>query len=284
MSNDILRKIISFLLSFIMMICIIVAVFSTWLMFEVLNYDALRVKAGDKFYSLLYDEVCENVLLRTVSTGVPEEIVLEPITRETIDYWTCYQLEAIIAGEKFKIDLSEMKEGYVEAFQEYARETGASLDNAGAKKLAEYCISTVKTSIELPLGSLLASYIGILRKYLPPVIIVCFAFAVLLGVFILRISKPRINVTRYYGLSLCGVGIIGLIASISALATKIYTKINLDSDAYNSALSGLGSYLLKSLLMLSAVIFLIGAIALVVYSVYGVGNEKEDVLYTPSAE
>lgn len=277
MSNNTLRKLISFMISFIMMICMVVGVMGSWLMFEVLNYDAVRVKAGEDFYRLLYDEVCENVLLQTVSTGVPEDLILKPLSRTLIDEVTQNQLEAVLSGNKYTIDLKDMREEYVSLFSAYAAETGEILDFEDAGKLADYCISIVKRSIELPFGSVISSYIAVMHNYLPVVILVCFAFVLSLAVFIYKISKPRINATRYYGIALCGVGVIGLVVSISALATRVYAKINFDSDAYNSAISGLGSYVLKSLTVLSSVIFLIGAVGLIVFSVYGMGGEKDEI-------
>lgn len=275
MSNNTLRKVISFTISFVMMICMILAALSSWLMFEVLNYDAIRVKAGDDFYNLLYDEVCENTLLQTVSTGVPEDIILKPITRVLIEEKAHYQLESILTGKKFNINLDDIREQYIELFREYADETGDELDDAGARNLANYCVSIIKKSIELPFGSLISSYIAIMRKYLPVVIIVCAAISLLLAVFIYRISSPKINAARYYGISMGGVGIIGLFFSISALANKIYDKINFDSEAYSSAISGVGNYVINSLTILSAVVFLIGLVWLIVFSVHS-GEEKDE--------
>ena len=277
MSNNTLRKIISFILSFIIMVCMVVGIISAWLIFEVLNYDALKVKVGDEFYPLLHKEVCNSVLLQTVSTGIPDDIMLEPITQETVDYWTRYQMEAIMDGRKYDIDLTEIRDSYIVTFTDYAAETGSSMDEKGAKELANYCVSIIKNSIELPFGNLISSYISIAEHYLPYAVIVCVAAVIFLAVFLQRISKPRITMTKYFGISFCSVGIIGLVLAVVSLATGFYNEINIMSDAYKSAIIGYGDYILRSLLMLSAVVFLIGAVSLVVYSVYG-GGEKEEIV------
>ena len=266
MTTNALAKLIKGFLGFVCSILLCICIAVPWCYITLLDGGTALSTIDVQFYPELYSEVVNELTLQTVSAGVPEELIVQPVTEAQIQEEFDASFIALLNGEQYEPSFDALTEEYKRIFIEYADTNNLEFDEKNISELSESCISTIEKCVKIPFSGTISKYTALLNRYLPIALTISFVLMAALGWFIFKMCMPRVEALVYYGRAALASGIIGVLVSFYVTINVSEENIKMDSAAYKLAALNIIDSSFDLLLAASVFIGVIG-IALLIYGV-----------------
>ncbi len=266
---SVIRGFVSFVLSLTITVCAI----AFWAQTSILQYNKVEKYIEDSFYDMLYDEVCENIIENTVSTGLPEDVLTAPITRDIVKLEMDSSIKALYNGEKFSLKTPSLKDDYKALISEYTEQNNLELDEESADALVNYVVRLVENSVRLPFANTLSPYFTLIKEYIGYVAYGLLAVSLLIALFLFFLCRPRKVFLRYTGRSMMCFGVLGAFVAIYVTSKNLTGSVNIASAAYSQMILNISQKSFNSLLILAIVFFIVG----MAFSLIGNTDGKNEV-------
>ena len=260
MNENTLLSVIRGFVSFVLSLTITVCAIAFWAQTTILQYNKVENYIEDTFYDMLYDEVCENIIENTVSTGLPENVLTAPITRDIVKLEMDNSIKALYNGEKYSLKTASLKDDYKALISEYTEQNNLELDEESADALVNYVVRLVENSVRLPFANTLSPYFTLIKQYIVYVAYGLLAASLLIALFLFFLCRPRKVFLRYTGRSMMCFGVLGAFVAIYVTSKNLTGSVNIASAAYSEMILNISQKSFGSLLILSITFFVSGAV------------------------
>lgn len=230
--RDVVFGILSFILSavFVLLsVCIVVEVtfFNKTVWFDNMNQSDYFV---DKT-----DEVRKNLIDLGYAGGLDEEFFNEFVDVVMITSDTQVYIDNYFEGSEDIVDTTPFKQSFNEALDEYISEKGIENVNSNNRNyLVNEAARIYRKTLEIPLFTRISVYFQALKKYLPIVIALLFAAAVILILVFVFANTWKHRSAKYIYYALAGAFLSNFAAALFITINGGVRKINLESRAlYN---------------------------------------------------
>ncbi len=260
MNEKTLLSVIRGFVSFVLSLTITVSAIAFWAQTSILQYNKVENYIEDSFYDMLYEEVCDNITENTVSTGLPEDLLTAPITRDIVKLEMDSSIKALYNGEKYSLQTITLKEDYKALINEYIEQNNLELDEKSADALVNYIVRLVENSVRLPFANTLSPYFTLIKEYIGYVAYGLLAVSLLIALFLFFLCRPRKLLLRYIGRSMMCFGVLGAFVAIYVTSKNLTGSVNIASAAYSQMILNISQKSFGSLLILSIIFFVSGAV------------------------
>lgn len=258
MNNDIILKIIRSFVSFVLSMTLFVCAVSLWAQLTILDYEKVSGYIKSEYYGMLYTEVCDNVAENTVSTGLPQEVLLSPITQDIVASELNASLKALYTNQKYKLQNILLKDDYKAIIEQYANENNLELDEKATDDLANHLLLLIQESIKIPFSNTLSPYFELMHNYIGKITLIMLAISALIALFLFYLCRPRAVMLRYIGRSFMCCGILGGFVSLYVITQKLTSSVNIASVAYSNAILNISQKSFSFLLIISVILLIAG--------------------------
>lgn len=260
MNDKILLSVIRGFVSFVLSLTITVCAIAFWAQTSILQYNKVDKYIKDGFYDMLHNEVCENIIENTVSTGLPEDVLISPITKDIVKFEMDCSIKALYSGEKYSLQTTTLKDDYRVAIEEYTTQNNLDLDEESATSLINYVVKLVENSVRLPFANTLSPYFTLIKQYIGYIAWGMLGLTALILLFLFFLCRPRTLLLRYAGRSMMCFGVLGAFVSLYVTTQNLTGSVNIASAAYSEMILNISQKSFGSLLILSIIFFVSGAV------------------------
>lgn len=251
------KKALRMVLSFILMFGIVIAIFSVFIRFVLLNGNYIGDKLEERdYYSQLADNLETKYSTLSMQSSIPEEVFMsavledyevQKLTRENVnlmvDYMT-YQTEdsAVIMDRTI---FAEPVTTYVETYtaeneisydtEQQTRTTGI-IDSATEITENRVTLFNLKNVIDIPQFQTVRKIVNLAYNSIIPITIV---LLVIVGLLSLLYRKKRYRILFWVGSSISAGSIFVIVPSALALILKLPQRIRISAPYINTAIQNL---------------------------------------------
>lgn len=251
------KRALRMLVSFVLMFGIVVAIFSVFIRFVLLNGNYIGDKLEEReYYPQLSDNLKTKYSTLSLQSSIPEEVFMsavledyevQKLTRENVnlmvDYMTYETEESTVIMDR--TIFAEPVTTYVETYttendlpydtEQQVRTTGI-IDSATEITENRVTLFNLKNVIDIPQFQMVRKVVNLAYNSIIPVTIV---LLVLVGLLFLLYSKKRYRVLFWIGSSICAGSIFVIVPSALALVLKLPQRIRISAPYINTAIQNL---------------------------------------------
>ena len=245
------------LVSFLLMFGIVVAIFSVFIRFVLLNGNYIGDKLEEReYYSQLSDNLKTKYSTLSLQSSIPEEVFMsavledyevQKLTRENVnlmvDYMTYETEESTVIMDR--TIFAEPVTTYVENYttendlpydtEQQLRTTGI-IDSATEITENRVTLFNLKNVIDIPQFQTVRKVVNLAYNSIIPVTI---GLLVLVGALSLLYGKKRYRILFWVGSSICAGSIFVIVPSALALILKLPQRIRISAPYINTAIQNL---------------------------------------------
>lgn len=235
-NKDGIRKIISYILSFLLTVCLTLMTLLIIIKFGALNEKSLYNNMSSYgYYDHVYSDFMEKVKSVTMPTGFPESIYDEIVSKTDIYNDVNGSLKEQFGGEKYETNAKNIRQKLSNNIDSYFVETSYTATDEEKAAIEAY-IDTVADNydkyIKLPLGS----YIIKAKNLFEKVFFVAFAVLIVMVIIIIfllvRIHKWKHKALRYMSFASLATMLMVSAYPLYLYAGKVYYRLGLSPESF----------------------------------------------------
>lgn len=251
------KRALRMLVSFVLMFGVVIAIFSVFIRFVLLNGNYIGDKLEEReYYSQLSDNLKTKYSTLSLQSSIPEEVFMsavledyevQKLTRENVnlmvDYMTYETEESAVIMDR--TIFAEPVTTYVETYttennlpydtEQQVRTTGI-IDSATEITENRVTLFNLKNVIDIPQFQTVRKVVNLAYNSIIPVTI---GLLVLVGLLSLLYSKKRYRILFWIGSSICAGSIFVIVPSALALILKLPQRIRISAPYINTAIQNL---------------------------------------------
>lgn len=283
------------LLSFVLMFGIVVAIFSVFIRFVLLNGNYIGDKLEEReYYFQLSDNLKTKYSTLSLQSSIPEEVFMsavledyevQKLTRENVnlmvDYMTYETEESAVIMDR--TIFSEPVTTYVETYttennlpydtEQQVRTTGI-IDSATEITENRVTLFNLKNVIDIPQFQTVRKVVNLAYNSIIPVTI---GLLVLVGLLSLLYRKKRYRILFWIGSSICAGSIFVIVPSALALILKLPQRIRISAPYINTAIQNLTLGYSKYFLSAGLITLVTGLLCIFLYFYIGSRGTEDKV-------
>lgn len=231
MNNDTPRTVISVILSFLMMICLVLLGLIISLDVTIFQVHFITKRMNDRYYNSVMTSLTNQLQEKIAPpSGFPEEVFEGLFTRSTIETDSKASVQAVLANADYTLNTAALHDKLIKRFTEYAQQNQLKLTDANLESLAQICIDEYERQISVPFLKSFASVRITFLRYFPYALLGISTFLIVVLVFLFRLHPYKHRAVRYSIYSLFASALMLIPLPIWILIQGSYAKINISPD------------------------------------------------------
>lgn len=274
-----MKKIISYIFSFILAILIIIICFFTILKSTVLSKEYVISKLESaNYFERINEEIIEQFKNYTIQSGLTDSVLENLFTPEKLEEDINNVINSIYTGEKLEIDTSEIKENLKENILSEVEKEGKTVDFQD-ESIKEY-LSAIENAYESQVSYSTSTVNSIgntfskILKIFDKVDTVLYIIAIVLALIIVILNIKDIIGVKYIATSLMASGIFILLIKILIETNMNLQNIMIINQASTNVLQLVIKDVLGKILTLGSGLTIVGVVSCLIYNI--LKKERQD--------
>ena len=267
-----MKKIISYIFSFILAILIIIICFFTILKSTVMSKEYVISKLESaNYFERINEEIIEQFKNYTIQSGLTDSVLENLFTPEKLEKDIKNVINSIYTGEKLEIDTSEIKENLKENILSEVEKEGKTVDFQD-ESIKEY-ISAIENAYESQVSYSTSTVNSIgntfskILKIFDKVDTVLYILAIVLALVIVILNVKDIIGVKYISTSLMASGIFILLTKILVETNMNLQNIMIINQASTNVIQLVIKDILGKVLTLGFTLSIVGVISCLIYNI-----------------
>ena len=274
-----MKKIISYIFSFILAILIILICFFTILKSTVMSKEYVISKLESaNYFERINEEIIEQFKNYTIQSGLTDSVLENLFTPEKLEKDIKNVINSIYTGEKLEIDTSEIKENLKENILSEVEKEGKTVDFQD-ESIKEY-LSAIENAYESQVSYSTSTVNSIgntfskILKIFDKVDTVLYIIAIVLALIIVILNIKDIIGVKYIATSLMASGIFILLIKILIETNMNLQNIMIINQASTNVLQLIIKDVLGKILTLGSGLTIVGVVSCLIYNI--LKKERQD--------
>ena len=274
-----MKKIISYIFSFILAILIILICFFTILKSTVMSKEYVISKLESaNYFERINEEIIEQFKNYTIQSGLTDNVLENLFTPEKLEEDINNVINSIYTGEKLQIDTSEIKENLKENILSEVEKEGKTVDFQD-ESIKEY-LSAIENAYESQVSYSTSTVNSIgntfskILKIFDKVDTVLYIVAIVLALIIVILNIKDIIGLKYIATSLMVSGIFVLLTKILIETNMNLQNIMIINQASTNVLQLVIKDVLEKILTLGSTLTIVGVVSCLIYNI--LKKERQD--------
>lgn len=263
------RAVVMCLLSFVLSIMLFVLSLCVVLTATLFNpHFILNNIDKTEYYSYKCEEITEDLIDLGYASGLNEEFFDGLIDTEMISIDTGNYIQDYYSGESIHIDLTNFKETFNTALDEYIKENNITeVDEQNRNYLVNNAAAIYRYSLDLPFFGRLSSYFQFAKKGLPiAVIVLSLLSAGICVVFFISNTRKHLAV-KYICHATSGAFLALVVIPVLILFSDILNKINFSAQSLYHLFLQCGNSLCTAFFIGSALLLIVSIVLFIQYKI-----------------
>ena len=266
-----MKKVISYILSFILIILIVLACLLTIMKSTILNEEYVISKLEEaRYYDRMNGEIIEQFKNYTIQSGLSDEVLENLFTAEKLKEDVNQVIDSIYTGKKLEIDTTEIIDNLKNNILEEVEAAGKTVDFED-EAMEEY-LKAISDAYESQVSystNTINSVVGTFSKVLDLAgiaQIMLFVAIAVIAIIIIIVNIKQIMGLKYITIALMGTGIFMLAVKIILEQSIDFNNIMLMNQAVSNVIQLVINNIFANITIVGVVLLVIGLVGNFAYN------------------
>lgn len=269
--NIMLRSGISYILAFILTICLTLATVLVVIRYGCFNEDSLlKNMSSNSYYDDVYEDMMGDLKSMTIPTGLPDSVYENAITRTAVHNDINGKVKAQFAGEAYTSKSEEIKSALNANIAQYLKDTDYTLTDEEERSITSYVNAVLvdyENYISMPFIDILVKAKNMFDKVFLIAVIALLVMSAIAVYVELQLHKWLHRALRYLSYTALGCAVMLISVPGYFYLAQIHYRLNLKPESfYNLATTYIDNIL--KLFLYFGLLWIVVAILVIIATVF----------------